>query len=103
MKTFRGENWAGRVFGRLTAISFDGKTASGPMWKCQCACGVIKRVSASNLRSGSISSCGCLRREKICIHGLTIKRNRHPVYVSWSNMVERCTNSKIDQWKDYGG
>lgn len=34
------------------------------MVKIKCNCGVIKIVGLSNVISGRIKSCGCLRREK---------------------------------------
>lgn len=32
-------------------------------WKCQCDCGNITEVLSSNLKSGQVKSCGCLRRQ----------------------------------------
>jgi hypothetical protein len=30
-------------------------------------------------------------------------RKRTPEYMAWQNMVQRCTNAKFRQYKDYGG
>ena len=50
-------------FGKLTVI----KKASGhypkPHWLCLCECGNEKVVSGSNLRTGGVKSCGCIRKE----------------------------------------
>jgi hypothetical protein len=48
----------GRQFGRLIVKA---KVEEG--WRCQCVCGAMKTVAASNLRSGNVASCGCLRKE----------------------------------------
>lgn len=32
---------------------------------CECECGTVKRVRACNLISGSVNSCGCIRRERM--------------------------------------
>ena len=56
----------GQVFGRLTVIRQNGKDNNNKiMWLCQCSCGTEKIVRGSDLRSGKVLSCGCLRQEKI--------------------------------------
>lgn len=59
----------GQKFGRLTAlnqvqsrISRSGKKII--QWLCQCDCGNSKIVSTTDLQSGHVRSCGCLRSEK---------------------------------------
>lgn len=32
---------------------------------CECECGTVKRVRVCNLISGSVNSCGCIRRERM--------------------------------------
>lgn len=61
----------GLHFGRLTvterlpaAQTPDGKRVKNPrIWRCQCECGTIKDFTTGELRSGRVSSCGCLRTE----------------------------------------
>lgn len=50
----------GQKFGHLTVLK-DTKERQGShvIWECQCDCGNITKVAASNLQSGSIVSCGC--------------------------------------------
>lgn len=55
---------AGKIFGRLTVISFNGKTKRGEiLWNCRCDCGTEVVVYGKHLRYGSTKSCGCLCRE----------------------------------------
>jgi hypothetical protein len=50
-------------FGKLTVIKLDHvDVKKGAFWECLCDCGKTKIVSAHQLKSGSTSSCGCLRR-----------------------------------------
>lgn len=59
---------SGKVYGRLKVLerdknyvkkSLDGKVLkSKAVWKCQCVCGNIVSVRASNLRDGHTKSCG---------------------------------------------
>ena len=54
----------GQRFGRLTVVACAGRTKRGnTIWTCRCDCGNEKIVQASHLRSGSTTSCGCLRQE----------------------------------------
>lgn len=55
----------GQVFGRLTVIEksgIDERTRSN-VWLCQCECGEVVEVKASNLTRGHKKSCGCLKSE----------------------------------------
>ena len=51
----------GQRFGRLTVLKQSEKKANGfPFWLCRCDCGSVNLVSSSALKSGNVSSCGCL-------------------------------------------
>ncbi len=62
---------AGIVFGRLTAVRRQGFTGKRKtrrtLWLCACSCEAGKTCLASvaDLRTGKVSSCGCLRRESV--------------------------------------
>ncbi len=61
------------------------------------------KASVSHVNSGHTRSCGCkqleLRSEKRIIHGLA----RHPIYGAWRNMIQRCYNPSVVEYKNYGG
>ncbi len=51
-------------FGRLLAIRpTKRRSGNSIVWKCRCDCKKITYVGSSNLRRGTIQSCGCLTRE----------------------------------------
>lgn len=50
----------GKKFGRLTAIRIVTRKPK-IMWLCECECGGTKEVQASQLPSGVVKSCGCLK------------------------------------------
>ena len=57
-------------FGRLVALKKvpppnNVKNKTKPYWLCDCDCGEQKIVSQYHLKSGNISSCGCLQKERI--------------------------------------
>lgn len=53
---------AGQRFGKLTVIErVENDRFDHVNYKCQCDCGSITIVDVNNLRSGTTSSCGCLK------------------------------------------
>ena len=53
----------GKVFGRLTVLSYSHKEKRGAVWLCRCACGNEKLELSTYLLGGKTVSCGCFRRE----------------------------------------
>ena len=47
-------------FGRLTAKAISKNNHNGNYWLCDCKCGNQIEVTATNLNTGRIKSCGCL-------------------------------------------
>jgi hypothetical protein len=58
------KNLIGGVYGRLVPIKFLKLDNSQKcIWECKCECGNITEARSSDLISGKIKSCGCLRTE----------------------------------------
>lgn len=95
----------GQKFGMLTVVRPSHKDSRNEWhWLCKCDCGKLKTVSGNKLRSGNTKSCGCFqesfRKSGIRkIHGMTNSR----LYVTWSNIKNRCYNAKNYEYKSYGG
>lgn len=108
-------NLKGRVFGRLTVLTFVRMHGHLSVWRCRCECGVVKDVSRHNLINGSTVSCGCFRRENCWapgtyphVHGNAAYRHGHasartPEYRSWMKMRSRCHNPQNRMFAHYGG
>jgi len=75
-----GENITGRIYGRLTILSFvDVIPRKGQVWLARCKCGDVKEYIKSNLTRGHTQSCGCLAKEMsktIDRSGNTYRRNK---------------------------
>lgn len=73
----KAKDLIGQRFGRLIVIKREGKDKHNrATWLCKCDCGNEKVVNSNNLRNGSTTSCGCLKRE-MAIKDLTgMKFNR---------------------------
>lgn len=51
----------GKKYGKLTALEIIEKPSKGIYWKCLCECGNYTTVLGSNLATGAIKSCGCIK------------------------------------------
>ena len=83
-------------YNKLTVISKN-TSKKGNYWNCLCDCGTTKAVSASNLATNAVKSCGCTRRKPMT-HGMTYSIE----YVCWCKMKERCNNPSSKDFKYYG-
>lgn len=90
----------GDKFGRLTVLSIERGVMAIP---CRCKCGKRVVPHRTNLVSGRTRSCGCLRLERVTRHGAARNAERTPEYAVWQAIVQRCTNKKNRQFKNYGG
>lgn len=101
----------GTKFGRWTVIEYAGKL--GPYgkaknkpdgYRCVCECGVVRSVTAGNLRSGRSKSCGCLLVQIMRSARRNLKHGFSGTaeYSIWMNMIARCHNTKNPS-KYYGG
>lgn len=87
---------SGQKFGRLTAIRDTGKRKNAQVvWMCKCDCGEEKEVRGEDLRSGSIKSCGCLKKD-------SLREKNLRLYSIWHNMKDRCYNKNSTSYKTYG-
>ena len=102
------EDYVGKVFGRLTVVSFshmheaglhgDGYVRRMPYWNCVCECGNTHKASRQCLKSEMTRSCGCLNRDRSTTHGM----ERTKIYSVWAAMKQRCQNAKHRAFKHYG-
>ena len=91
----------GKIFGRLTVLSRENNDKWGhARWLCSCECGGKTVTHASNLRSGTTKSCGCLVSEG---HQRTHGYYGTKVYKAWDSMKQRCNNQRSKNYGRYGG
>ena len=102
-------------YNRLTVLSFIKRNQShNGIYKCLCDCGKETIVTDSSIKTNSIKSCGCYRKERMKILGpLNGKKGAKKLiihgdigsseYVSWHCMKSRCLYSATDGYKNYGG
>lgn len=62
-------NIEGQRFGRLVAVKCQGVKGKHSVWSFKCDCGGEKIATATNCKSGYVSSCGCLAIESRVTHG----------------------------------
>ncbi len=93
----------GQKFGRLTVIERASNQGTQTMWLCICKCGKQSIAASGHLKSGRIKSCGCLAIKLRTKHGHNCRNKRSKTYVTWQNIIQRCTNSNHKHYKHYGG
>lgn len=75
--------------------------------ECRCDCGKIKWINEKCLRNGGTKSCGCFTRDctiaRSTIHNYSHRNSYVPVYRTWADMIQRCTNPKNNGFQNYGG
>ena len=93
----------GDRFGNLTYLA-DATSCKSPGGTsrrrvfCVCDCGSFVRVHLGNLQQGGTTSCGCARLKAVTTHGMC----HHPLYKTWQNMMSRCNNTNVPEYKHYG-
>lgn len=98
----------GQQFGRLKVLRFVGvDKQKRAQWVCKCECGNEIIVRGNCLRREHTQSCGCFgieqrRKNHFIKHGHSVGKPS-PTYVSWKNMIERCTNANHVSFSRYGG
>lgn len=97
---------AGQRFGRLTVV----REVEGPgrPVEFRCDCGATKVSRLTNVRRGTVRSCGCLRREVAAeahtTHGGAARGVRKRAeYRIWGGILYRCTNPGSPAYARYGG
>lgn len=92
----------GNEYGSLTVLEplplEKGKARS---WQCACLCGGTHVATKGNLEAGSVTNCGCLKRERnsklFYKHG---KRFTNEWY-AWQSMKKRCTATNGNEKRNY--
>lgn len=89
----------GKRFNKLTVLNRIPTKDGITRWECVCDCGNITNVRGSNLKNGSVKSCGCLIYEKHNTSHMSHTRLGNIYY----DMKNRCTNPKDRAYSRYGG
>lgn len=93
----------GQRFGRLVALHrTEHPVTHQPVWYCSCDCGNFTYVRINNLTCHNVNSCGCLLKEYYSSR-TTHSQSNSRLYGVWHGMINRCTNPREINYKDYGG
>ncbi len=91
----------GQIFNSWTITGIGLRNKKGELAVlCRCKCGREKEVKYSSLKRGSSRQChGCAFRNNLIKHNLS----RSPIYMTWRCMIRRCSEPKVNGYKNYGG
>ncbi len=93
---------SGKQFGGWTAQCRAENFGRRTMWWCLCVCGARRDVDAASLTSGKSASCGCISREATSKRSRTHGMRHTREWSIWNKMIQRCTNEKDPNFKNYG-
>ena len=100
----RFQDLTGKVFGRLTVLSFAGMSKwHTSMWLCRCECGSEKSILANALKTGNTRSCGCLQPDVVRENGTTHGQTGTLTFSTWRSMINRCYTPGTNSYERYGG
>lgn len=57
----------------------------------------------SSLINGTTKSCGCYKNDNVSKNRITHGKTNEILYRVWANIIQRCENEKIKNFKNYGG
>lgn len=80
----------GKQYGSLEVIGEAPAKGRNTYWVCQCVCGAVKEVSASNLLQGKTKSCGCLKYVRTPKDENSISKCPYPSYGCMKNRKGLC-------------
>lgn len=86
----------------IRCLGYIGKDRRNIYWECRCDCGSVCKNTTAKLQSGERKSCGCDKTATIRAHTKHGHYN-HPLFLTWYNMVARCTKPTHPAYKSYGG
>lgn len=97
----------GQRFGRLVAVKCVGSDKyKNKLWLCKCDCGGEKITTATVLKRGTTRSCGCIASELWAVNHLsqhtTHGYSKTRLYYVWRDIINRCENKNVDEYKWYG-
>lgn len=102
------EEFRGTKRQMLTAVEFLGypEGSTTQVWLFECECGGFTKKRKQNFLNSTTNNCGC--RHGKTTHGMALMgrqyyAHRHPLYLSWVNMRQRCNNPNRPDYPYYGG
>jgi hypothetical protein len=70
-----------------------------------CSCGKEFSALLDKVKENKVS-CGCqqaTKMKKLILNNVTHGLWKHPLYSIWNGMIQRCTNTTISNYRNYGG
>lgn len=99
-KQRKSEDLVGQKFHHLTPVRRVDEHKRKVYWECLCDCGKTTTVHSGYLKTGVTKSCGHLKLQGNNLrHGMTDTKE----YRIWRNMINRCRNQNVKEFKHYGG
>ena len=69
----------------------------------KCHCGKKFKARFNSVNTGNTTSCGCNHKKWMKDYFVKHGKRKHPLYMTWHNMVQRCYKEDLPRYKDWGG
>ena len=92
----------GEKHGTLTITGIASTRGYHKYFYCRCDCGKMVEMRVDHVLGGNSKNCGCLRGLHLVTHGDAHLGHRKRLYRIWNNMLQRCKNPNIPEYKWYG-
>lgn len=89
----------GQRYGRLVVLGPVGRAGNHIKWLCLCDCGNTAHALGFNMHTGSTTSCGCYRADRVTTAD---GHTAHPLYRIWKAMLQRCNEPTCGGYEHYG-
>ena len=86
----------GEVYKKFPTIKSN-QLATYGLYECQYCKNTFEAIF-NNIKRGNTKSCGCFTTKLNTTHGIS----QNKFYQTWYGMLQRCTNSIREDYKDYG-
>ena len=100
----KGRDIKGERFKHLIAIEeLPERTKDGKIvYLCKCDCGNNRKVKATELRNGKVTSCGCVHGNKRYNNFSMENPDDKRLYRIWKDMLRRCEDQRREDYTRYG-
>lgn len=99
-------NLVGQEFNKLLVVEFLRMKGSHAIYKCLCDCGNYTEAYGANIKKNHTTSCGCSsikHKKEFAVKSITHGLTKHPLFMSWVGMRNRCYYVKHNRYANYGG
>lgn len=103
MRKQPASEFLGTKYSHFTIVKDMGIKKGGRFVLALCDCGIEKQVRLADIKCGSSTNCGCIRRKKMSEINTSHGLSTDPLYSVWQGIKDRCYRKTNEKYDRYGG